>query len=249
MENKLENIKIENKNGKIVVSSREVAENFGKNHKEILRTIENKMELSAILRSPQYFIESTYLDKSNRQSKEYLLTRDGFSFLVMGFTGAKADEFKLKYIEAFNKMEEHIKNNPQKLPTNFKEALQLLLVEVEEKEKLQETVKELEPKVQFAEAITCNEKSIDVGSMAKILYQNGIDIGRNRLFVVLREYGYLMTSGDDTVPTQKSMNLGIMETKLGTYPINGENKTYLKPMITTKGQVYFIGKFLKGELV
>ncbi len=247
MRNDLENIKIENKNGEMVVSSREVAENFGKEHSKVLRTIQEKIEVSPILASPQYFIESTYLDKSNRQSKEYLMTRDGFSFLVMGFTGAKADEWKLKYIEAFNKMEKYINNNPKVLPSNFKEALQLLLVEVEEKEKLQETVNKLQPKVEFADAIVSSEKSIDVGSMAKILYQNGISLGRNRLFGILRENGFLMSSGEDTVPTQKSMNLGIMETKLGTYSINGERKTYLKPMITTKGQVYLIGKFLKGE--
>lgn len=244
----LENIRIENNNGVMVVSSREVAENFGKNHKEVLRAIEGKMKVSAKLRSPQYFIENTYVDKSNRQSKEFLMTRDGFSFLVMGFTGSKADEWKLKYIEAFNKMEEHVKNNPKALPSNFKEALQLLLVEVEEKEKLQLEIQFLEPKVQFAEAIVSNEKSIDIGSMAKILYQNGIDVGRNRLFKILKNSGYLMSSGEDTVPTQKSMNLGVMETKLSAYPINDETKTYLKPMITTKGQVYFLGKFLKGEL-
>ncbi len=250
MENKLENINLKNKNGVVVVSSREVAENFGKRHDHVLRDIRNKIEVNPILGTPQYFIENKITNSQNNQEyTEYLMTRDGFSFLVMGFTGKKADEFKLKYIEAFNKMEEHINNRPNALPTNFKEALQQLLVEVEEKEQLQVEIKQLEPKAQFADAIATNEKSIDVGSMAKILFQNGIDVGRNRLFSILRENGFLMSSGDDTVPTQKSMNLGIMETKLGTYNVNGESKTYLKPMITTKGQVYFVGKFMKGELV
>ena len=99
-----------NNDGELVVTSRQVAEDFGKRHSEVLRAIEDKIEINAILRSSKYFIESTYIDKANRKSKEYLLTRDGFSFLVMGFTGAKADEWKLKYIEAFNKMEQAIKN-------------------------------------------------------------------------------------------------------------------------------------------
>ena len=99
-----------NNDGELVVTSRQVAEDFGKRHSEVLRAIEDKIEINAILRSSKYFIESTYIDKANRKSKEYLLTRDGFSFLVMGFTGAKADEWKLKYIEAFNKMEQDIKN-------------------------------------------------------------------------------------------------------------------------------------------
>lgn len=96
--------------GELVVSSRQVAEDFDKRHADVIKAIEDKMKVNEILRSPKYFIESTYTDKSNRKSKEYLLTRDGFSFLVMGFTGSKADEWKLKYIEAFNKMEQAIKN-------------------------------------------------------------------------------------------------------------------------------------------
>lgn len=99
-----------NNDGELVVTSRQVAEDFGKRHSEVLRAIEDKIEINAILRSSKYFIESTYIDKANRKSKEYLLTRDGFSFLVMGFTGAKADTWKIKYIEAFNKMEQAIKN-------------------------------------------------------------------------------------------------------------------------------------------
>ena len=161
MENKIENINLENKNGVMVVSSREVAENFGKRHDHVLRDIRNKIEVNPILGTTQYFIENKIINSQNNQEYiEYLMTRDGFSFLVMGFTGKKADEFKLKYIEAFNKMEEHIKNNPKTLPTNYKEALQQLLTEVEEKEKLQVAVKELEPKAQFADAITTNEKPI-----------------------------------------------------------------------------------------
>lgn len=94
--------------GQLVVSSRQVAEDFRKRHADVIKVIEDKMKVNEILRSPKYFIETTYTDKSNRQSKEYLLTRDGFSFIVMGFTGAKADEWKIKYINAFNRMEEEI---------------------------------------------------------------------------------------------------------------------------------------------
>lgn len=119
MENKIEKhqhkdvVVTRNNDGELVVTSRQVAEDFGKRHSEVLRAIEDKIEINAILRSSKYFIESTYIDKANRKSKEYLLTRDGFSFLVMGFTGAKADEWKLKYIEAFNKMEQALRE-PQK---------------------------------------------------------------------------------------------------------------------------------------
>lgn len=99
-----------NNDGELVVTSRQVAEDFEKMHKHVLRAIEDKISLNPILGSAKYFIESSYKDSTGRSNKEYLLTKDGFTFLVMGFTGAKADEWKLKYIEAFNKMEQAIKN-------------------------------------------------------------------------------------------------------------------------------------------
>ena len=94
---------------KLVVSSREVAANFEKRHDHVIRDIEKLMEMNPILGASNYFIESSYLDKYNRETKEYLMTRDGFSLLVMGFNGEKALNWKLQYINAFNQMEEYIK--------------------------------------------------------------------------------------------------------------------------------------------
>lgn len=107
--NTLDIIKINN-DEVVVVSSRKVAEDFGKEHKNIIRDIEGKVEEIGSKLSASYFIPSSYKDSMNRVKTEYLLTRDGFSLLVMGFTGAKALQWKLKYIEAFNKMEEALKH-------------------------------------------------------------------------------------------------------------------------------------------
>lgn len=99
-----------NNDGELVVTSRQVAEDFEKNHKEVLRAIEVYKTRISTAQFYALFIESQYRASNGKMNKEYLLTRDGFSFLVMGFTGAKADEWKLKYIEAFNKMEQELKN-------------------------------------------------------------------------------------------------------------------------------------------
>ena len=93
--------------GQLVVSSRQVAKDFGKRHSDVLEKIDKKLTNGKI-RSLNYFIETTYIDEKGESRKEYLLTRDGFSFIVMGFTGEKADEWKIKYINAFNRMEEEI---------------------------------------------------------------------------------------------------------------------------------------------
>lgn len=105
---------LQNKNGEILASSREVAEKFGKRHDKL--TSEIKRMYSGLIGTPQngghpFFIESEYENEQNHQFyTEYLMNRDGFSLLVMGFTGKKALEWKLKYINAFNTMEEKLKS-------------------------------------------------------------------------------------------------------------------------------------------
>lgn len=98
-------IKLQNKNGKILASSLDVAEKFGKNHKDVLESIRN---LVAENSAAKFFYLSTY-ENRGKEYPMYLMDRDGFSLLAMGFTGKKAIEWKIKYIEAFNKMEEKLK--------------------------------------------------------------------------------------------------------------------------------------------
>lgn len=101
-------INIENQDGALVVSSREVAQNFEKRHDHVLDTVRNIItENSGLI--GKYFIESSYKAGTGKSYTEYLLTRDGFTLLAMGFTGKKALEWKLKYIEAFNRMENALK--------------------------------------------------------------------------------------------------------------------------------------------
>lgn len=105
--NASEVVNIQELDGALLVSSREIATNFEKRHNHVVEVIEKLTTENMVVK--EMFIESTFDHKGNFY-KEYLMTRDGFSLLVMGFTGAKALTWKLKYIEAFNKMEEKIKN-------------------------------------------------------------------------------------------------------------------------------------------
>lgn len=89
-----------------VTTSLVLAEVFEKEHSKVIRTIETKLKMTEAKNGlSEMFAESTYTDRSGKQNKMYYLNRDGFTFIAMGFTGHKADEFKLKYIDAFNQME------------------------------------------------------------------------------------------------------------------------------------------------
>jgi phage regulatory protein, rha family len=103
----MSDITLFNKEGKILASSREVAEKFGKRNPDVNRAVENLIVQNCTVKN--MFIKTSYTSRRGRNETEYLMDRDGFSLLVMGFTGAKALEWKLKYIKAFNEMEERLK--------------------------------------------------------------------------------------------------------------------------------------------
>lgn len=109
-------------------------------------------------------------------------------------------------------------------------------------------IEEMKPKALFADAVTASHTSILVGELAKILKQNGIEMGQKRLFAWLREKGFLIKrkGTDYNMPTQKAMDLGLFEIKEGSY-VNGSgvNITTKTPKVTGKGQQYFINKFLQ----
>lgn len=115
----------------------------------------------------------------------------------------------------------------------------------------EQKVIEQKPKVIFAEALETSKSSILIGELAKLLKQNGVEIGQKRLFDWLREKGYLIRKQGEEYnnPTQKSMELGLFEIKKST--INnpdGSVRVTRTPKVTGKGQIYFINKFLeKGE--
>lgn len=102
---------VEIQGNQVVVASRKVAEHFEKLHKHVLDSI--REILSAENSADKFFKEVSYIYKG-RRLPEYIMTRDGFSLLAMGFTGRKALQWKLKYIEAFNRMEEALKHPKQR---------------------------------------------------------------------------------------------------------------------------------------
>jgi Rha family phage regulatory protein len=234
------------RNGKPVVSSRQIAENFDKNHRDVLRAVDNLKE--DVRNFAQMFFESTEADSYGREQRVYLMNRDGFTLLAMGFTGKAALEWKLKYIAAFNEMEKKLAEKPQLTRSQLlATALIAAHEELEEKDKQIETMK---PKALFADAVSASKKSILVGEMAKLLSQNGINIGQNRLFDWLRRNGYLIKDpkrSDYNLPTQRSMEMGLFEIKETTIQHSDHISINRTPKISGRGQVYFVNLFLKAK--
>lgn len=234
----------------VLTNSLLVAEKFGKEHNKVIRDIQN-LSCSDEFRAANFGV-SSYISLQNKELPMYVMTKDGFSFLVMGYTGVKAGMFKEEYIKAFNKMEETIKNGGFNVPKSFREAL---LLATEQQEVIENQQKQIEeknakieadkPKVLFSEAVSASNKSILVRELAKLITQNGYQIGEKQLYERLRKSGYLCSVGESrNQPTQTYMNMGLFHLKKTSVICDGESKVYTVTKVTPKGQIYSINKFL-----
>ena len=261
-----------------VVTSREVGDTFDRHHRHVLDSIRNLMgDISSEISEGEYFIESSYQHPTTGlEVPEYYLTRDGFTLLVMGFTGSKALDFKIEYLRKFNEMEAYIKEQQQPVTETTgmidSKMMYQIAQTLEEKEKQvkwqqfqietqseyieeqeayieqqDEYIEDQQPKVLFADSVSVSEETILIGELAKILKQNGIPIGQNRLFKWLRYKGYLLSHGSYyNTPSQSSMERGLFKIQQRTV-VDSYGRVQLQrtPKITGKGQLYFISKLTK----
>lgn len=222
------------KDGRLVVSSRQVAEDFEKEHDKVCRDIKNLIKSQPTKLAGEFFIESSYISDRGRTYPEYLLTRDGFSLLVMGFTGKRALEWKLKYIEAFNRMEQVIRDNynPFKIPTTLPEALRLAA-------DLAQQLVEQKPLVEFANTVTKSCDNIYIRQMAKLLADQDLKIGAKRLFKMLRDHAVFMYNNE---PYQTYIDRGYFVVKETSYMTPYGERLSQTTMVTPKGQIWLVSK-------
>lgn len=132
-------------------------------------------------------------------------------------------------------------------PDTMIRTLQALKEEREKRRALEQQTAADRPKVLFADAVSASHSSILVGELAKLLRQNGVDIGQNRLFAWLRDNGYLIRrSGSDyNMPTQRAMDMGLFSIKETAITRSDGSITISKTVkVTPKAQIYFVNKFL-----
>lgn len=237
---------------KKTMSSREIAEMTGKRHDHVLRDIRN-MEPAWEKITKTKFGVSEYKDSTGRKLPMYELTKKESLYVATKFN----DEARAILVNRWEELEAKEIFNIHSAPKDMIlakafEILQGNVKALEEQNKILETViEEQQPQVLFAKSVSASKTTILIGELAKIIKQNGVDMGQNRLFDWLRNKGFLISrkGTDYNMPTQKSMDLGLFEIK-ETNVIHSDghisiNKT---PKVTGKGQQYFINKFLNKEV-
>ena len=200
--------------------------------------------------------QKTMVFDGNQEKETIIINESGLYSLILASKLPNAKQFKhwitADVIPSIRKHGayatpatiENIINNP-----DFGIKLLQSLKEEQEKNKTLAAENEvMKPKALFADAVATADTSILIGDLAKLIRQNGYDIGQNRLFGWLRDNGYLVKHGDAyNMPTQKSMDLGLFEVKERTIGNpDGSTRITRTTKVTGKGQQYFINKFLGG---
>lgn len=237
------------KDKQAVTTSLQVAKVFDKRHDRVIRAIETKMTNPNFGESGM-FSKGTYTDASGKANKMYYMNRDGFTFIAFGFTGAKADQFKLKYINAFNQMEDYIKNeNSPKIDVSDQvlKLAELNRIQAETIRNQMETLDRLKSYQPKTSNINTNRNYynadlIRIGDFAKIFSnRHGVNLSQVRLFRYLRKRHILVDS--------KYLNKKTKNPKYNTPEFKYNKKGYFEVVETQKGNnIYRVTLLtLKGQ--
>ncbi|MET4565152.1 phage antirepressor [Bacillus subtilis] len=227
--------------------------------KDVCNILSHSNHKVAVSRLDEDEVSKVYLtDSLGRNQKTIVVNEAGLYSLILTSNKPEAKQFKRwithEVIPTIRKTGGYVANDELFIQTylpqadeNTKLLFKTTLHTMKEQSKQIETMK---PKVIFAEAVESSESSVLVGELAKIIQQNGVDIGPNKLFQWLRDNGYLIRKKGESfnLPTQRSMDMGLFEIKKRTVSnLDGSIRTTRTPKVTGKGQIYFVNKFMSSQ--
>lgn len=218
-------------------------------HSDLMKKIRKELEVLKLqgLADEGNFSSVEYVDAKGESRPCFSLSRDD----IIQICASESAIVRRKIVQYINQLEKELQQF--RLPQTYVEALASLLESEKTKQQQQLQIVEMTPKAVFADAVSSSQTSILVGELAKLLKQNGVDIGANRMFEWLRASGYLIKrrGSDWNMPTQRSMELELFEIKETTIQHNDGHISISKtPKVTGKGQLYFVNQFINdGGLV
>ncbi len=233
--NELINVTL-NDNQEPVVSGRQLHEALGVNSR--YTTWFDRMKEYGFTEG-QDFLPNLGKSTGGRQATDHIIKLDMAKEIAMIQRTERGKQVRQYFIQV-----EKDFNSPEKI------MARALLMADQKVHKLEAQIEADRPKVLFADAVSASKSSCLIGELAKILKQNGIDIGQNKLFQWLRSNGYLISRRGESwnQPTQKSMQLGLFELKkTNINHADGHTTVSTTTKVTGKGQQYFINKFLNQE--
>ena len=237
-------------NNQVVVSSRQIAKDFGKEHKHVLDSIRDI--LAAENSATKFFYESTY-DNRGKEYPEYLMNRDGFSLLVMGFTGSKALEWKVRYIQAFNAMEAKLAMEHQDSYMIADPIARALKWAEEEKKRrdLQATcsqqeqlIGELKPKADYTDKILQSKSLVPITAIAKDYGMSGQALNK-----ILHGLKIIYRIGNQWLLYSKYQACGYTSSETVQIETSEGPKVVLNTKWTQKGRLFLYEMLKKQNII
>lgn len=246
------------KNNQVLASSKQVAEHFKKQHKNVIQGIENlKAENSALT---SMFYETSYKAGTGKAYKEYLMNRDGFCLLVMGFTGKQALEWKLKYINAFNEMEARLNEAAKEAaitkPDSYMIAdpvarAQRWIEEESERQALEECcsrqeqlINEMKPKADYVDTILNSKSLVSITAIAKDYGMSG-----RAMNFLLHQMGIIYKVGQQWLLYSKYQKCGYTSSESVQIDTAEGKKVILNTKWTQKGRLFLYEKLKAKDII
>lgn len=251
-------IKITEHEGRKAVSARELHE-FLQSKRDFSNWVKDKIKKYGFVENEDYEVFNNFGENPNggRPLTEYAISIDMAKEVAMVENNARGKEARKYFIE----VERRFKTIPyqSQIPQSYSQALLLAAKQADKIEKQQQLIaqgkiqiQQNAPRVLFSKSVETSKQSILIGDLARIIKQNGVNIGQNRLFKWLRANGYLICRFGESYnqPTQKALDLKILDIKMTLiHRADGEVMQSSTTKVTGKGQIYFVNKFLKQRSI
>ena len=246
------NLVFKGENNQALTNSLLVAKKFGKEHKHVLEALRKLIRTAENSAVPSMFCETEYYNEQNKKQPMFVMNRDGFTLLAMGFTGERALKFKVEYIAAFNKMEETLKNGIYQVPQTFSDALLLAAKQqkkIEEQQKelaqnaeeiktLSNTVATMKPKADYCDLILANHATICTTSIAQ-----NYGMSAKAFNILLRNFGVQYKVSGQWILKAKYLPYGYIQSESVVIEHNdGRKETKQHSKWTQKGHLFLYEK-------
>lgn len=221
-------------------TSRIIAEKFEKNHRDVLRAIKNLIDQEADW-GARNFAQTPYVDAQNGQTYQmYEMTRDGYSMLVMGFTGKKAMEWKIKFLAAFSAMEKRLKSTAA---LSGPQLMAAALIEADATMKAQaEQIEVMQPKVEAFDRLDTAEGNLTLRPASKVL---GVPERKLSKWMEVNSWAFRQSGKGPLQAYVAKRNCGYLDHRLDRYEVDGEERTRIQMVVTPKGMARLAQIFSK----